>query len=74
MRLDGGRSAAESELQASAHRKDRLMAKKPNYGQERRDRDRIKAAKKAEKLNAKAEKSGRAKGSEPAEVKAPEVK
>ena len=50
------------------------MAKKPNYGQERRDRDRIKAAKKAEKLNAKAEKSGRAKGSEPAEVKAPEVK
>ena len=50
------------------------MAKKPNYGQERRDRDRIKAAKKAEKLNAKDEKSGRAKGSELTEAKAPEVK
>ncbi|MEP9374442.1 hypothetical protein [Mesorhizobium sp. KR1-2] len=35
------------------------MAKKPNYGQERRDRDRIKAAKKAEKATAKANKSER---------------
>lgn len=50
------------------------MAKKPNYGQERRDRERIKAAKKAEKLNAKAEKSGRTKDSESAELKAPEAK
>jgi hypothetical protein len=35
------------------------MAKKPNYDQERRDRDRIKAAKKAEKANAKAAKTER---------------
>ncbi len=33
------------------------MAKKPNYGQERRDRDRIKAARKAEKLNARTSRS-----------------
>lgn len=30
------------------------MARPPNYGQERKDRDRIKAAKKAEKQAAKA--------------------
>jgi hypothetical protein len=50
------------------------MAKKPNYGQERRDRERIKAAKKAEKLSAKAEKSGRTKDDEATEAKAPEAK
>jgi hypothetical protein len=50
------------------------MAKKPNYNQERRDRERIKAAKKAEKLNAKAEKSGRAKAEESGEAKASEAK
>jgi hypothetical protein len=50
------------------------MAKKPNYGQERRDRDRIKAAKKAEKQNAKAEKTERTKPVETSEVKAPEAK
>lgn len=32
------------------------MAKKPNFDQERRERDRQKAAKKLEKANAKAEK------------------
>ncbi|MEP9398551.1 hypothetical protein [Mesorhizobium sp. KR2-14] len=46
------------------------MAKKPNYGQERRDRDRIKAAKKAEKANAKANKSA----SKPDEVNEQETK
>jgi len=46
------------------------MAKKPNYGQERRDRDRIKAAKKAEKANAKASKSA----SKPDEVNEQETK
>ena len=30
------------------------MARPPNYGQERKDRERIKAAKKAEKMAAKA--------------------
>ena len=36
------------------------MAKKPNYNHERRERDRIKAAKKAEKATAKAaSKAGR---------------
>jgi len=49
------------------------MAKKPNYGQERRDRDRIKAAKKAEKQNAKAEKIERAKPAEDNEVKESEA-
>lgn len=33
------------------------MARAPNYSQERKERDRIKAAKKAEKLAAKASKS-----------------
>lgn len=47
------------------------MAKKPNYDQERRDRDRIKAAKKAEKQNAKAEKTERTK---PEQAKEPEAK
>jgi hypothetical protein len=71
----GGRHIAESDIQATAHRKDRLMAKKPNYGQERRDRDRIKAAKKAEKQNAKAEKTGRTtKDNESTEVKESEAK
>ncbi|EHK52467.1 hypothetical protein MAXJ12_35389 [Mesorhizobium alhagi CCNWXJ12-2] len=70
----GGRHIAESGIQATAYRKDRLMAKKPNYGQERRDRDRIKAAKKAEKQNAKAEKSERAKPVEDNEVKEAEAK
>jgi hypothetical protein len=69
----GGRHVAESDIQATAYRKDRLMAKKPNYGQERRDRDRIKAAKKAEKQNAKAEKIERAKDSETTEVKEAEA-
>ena len=32
------------------------MARPPNYGQERKERDRQKALKKAEKANAKAEK------------------
>lgn len=51
------------------------MAKKPNYGQERRDRDRIKAAKKAEKQNAKAEKTGRTtKDNESTEMKESEAK
>lgn len=35
------------------------MAKKPNYNHERRERDRIKAAKKAAKANAKASKTER---------------
>ena len=38
------------------------MARPPNYGQERKDRERIKAAKKAEKLAAKAAARDRAKG------------
>ncbi|HEV2899834.1 hypothetical protein ACG873_29160 [Mesorhizobium sp. AaZ16] len=50
------------------------MVKKPNYNQERRDRDRIKAAKKAEKQSAKVEKTERAKAGEINEVKAPEAK
>ncbi|MGO4835236.1 hypothetical protein AB4144_23570 [Rhizobiaceae sp. 2RAB30] len=33
------------------------MARAPNYNQERKERDRIKAAKKAEKLAAKSEKN-----------------
>jgi hypothetical protein len=37
------------------------MAKKPNFDQERRERDRQKAAKKLEKAAAKAEKRDRAK-------------
>jgi hypothetical protein len=37
------------------------MARPPNYGQERKDRDRIKAAKKAEKQAAKEEARARAK-------------
>lgn len=36
------------------------MAKKPNYDHERRERDRLKALKKTEKLNAKAAKSAEA--------------
>jgi hypothetical protein len=39
------------------------MARAPNYNQERKERDRIKAAKKAEKLAAKSEK-GRTKSAE----------
>jgi hypothetical protein len=46
------------------------MAKKPNYDQERRDRDRLKAAKKAEKANAKASKTER----KPDDVNEPETK
>lgn len=46
------------------------MAKKPNYGQERRDRDRLKAAKKAEKASAKAIKTER----KPDDVNEPEAK
>lgn len=38
------------------------MARKPNYDFERRERERAKAAKKAEKLRAKREKSDQAKG------------
>ncbi|RUM98833.1 hypothetical protein EET67_04090 [Pseudaminobacter arsenicus] len=45
---------------AQQERKDQQpMAKKPNYNHERRERDRIKAAKKAAKANAKASKTER---------------
>jgi len=38
------------------------MARKPNYDFERRERERLKAEKKAEKARAKAEKAQKAKG------------
>ena len=59
-----------AEFQSRSERDDE-MAKKPNYDQERRERDRLKAAKKAEKQNAKAEKIERAK---PEEAKEQEAK
>jgi len=47
-------------LKRHPERTKKNMAKKPNYDQERRDRDRIKAAKKAEKAEkAKAAKTER---------------
>jgi hypothetical protein len=51
------------------------MARKPNYRFERSERDRQKAAKKAERLNAKQEKAAARKGGgeEPAPSDAPEA-
>jgi len=45
------------------------MARAPNYDQERKERDRLKAARKAEKLAAKAEK----KSKEPVSDEEPET-
>ena len=41
------------------------MARPPNYGQERKDRERIKAAKKAEKLAARTNREKPEPGNEP---------
>ncbi|HEV7254655.1 MAG TPA: hypothetical protein VGN97_16355 [Mesorhizobium sp.] len=45
------------------------MARAPNYDHERKERDRLKAARKAEKLAAKAEKRSK----EPASAEEPET-
>lgn len=50
------------------------MAKKPNFDQERRERDRQKAAKKLEKANAKAEKRDSAKAGASETSSVPEAK
>lgn len=50
---------SEMTLQTKTHlvlEKEPAMARAPNYDQERKERDRLKAAKKAEKLAAKAAK------------------
>jgi hypothetical protein len=47
------------------------MARKPNYDFERRERERVKAAKTAERAKAKTEKATPPKADEPAEAKAP---
>jgi hypothetical protein len=46
------------------------MARKPNYDFERRERERVKAAKTAERAKAKTEKAGQAKTEDSEEAKA----
>jgi len=48
------------------------MARKPNYRADRIERDRVKAAKKAKRNEARAEKSARAKGTMPEDADAPD--